>query len=547
MRVDLLKRGRWDGGKLFAFSGVDGVTDYADGLVARSRFDTVAIDVLTPAKCSLTFSLGIETENTVAGDWFEVGGTIRGVFLDAWHLLVEGPCHVTCGADGVRILQSGGRTLVGTASHFDKANIEADLQKALAARRVWTTSLPPPVATRERTPATYAKAIAQMKTQVCSPEGAIQNRWTTPDRWPHRDMWLWDSAFHAIGLRHLDASLARDAITAVLNCQGDDGFIPHQMSPTWRSAVTQPPVLALGALLIHDVAPCADWLASIYPKLCAYVEWDMKNRDSDGAGLLEWCIEGDPLCRSGESGMDNSPRFNDSARIDAVDFNALLAGECEALATIAKMTGRNEDALRWTAEHGRLCRLIRERLWSEEFKFFVDFDLEAGRQSAVLASSGFFPLVCGAATPEQAAHLVAALKHPRLFGTPVRIASIAACDLRYSKDMWRGPVWVNVNWLVARGLVRYGYAAEAETLREETCRLIETWCAKYGTMFEFYDDRDEVDPPALLRKGSCAPGDSPYHQVFHDYGWTATLYVDMIHKRGRTKPGMALRPGEAVS
>lgn len=97
--------------------------------------------------------------------------------------------------------------------------------------------------------------------------------------------------------------------------------------------------------------------------------------------------------------------------------------------------------------------------------------------------------------------------------------------------MWRGPVWVNVNWLVARGLARYGYAAEAEALREETCRVIEAGCAKYGTMFEFYDDRGEVDPPALLRKGSCDPGESPYHQVFHDYGWTATLYVDMVHTR----------------
>jgi len=68
----------------------------------------------------------------------------------------------------------------------------------------------------------------------------------------------------------------------------------------------------------------------------------------------------------------------------------------------------------------------------------------------------------------------------------------------------------------------------AAALREETCRMIEAGCAKYGTMFEFYDDRGEVEPPALLRKGSCDPGDSPYHQIFHDYGWTATLYVDMV-------------------
>ena len=31
----------------------------------------------------------------------------------------------------------------------------------------------------------------------------------------------------------------------------------------------------------------------------------------------------------------------------------------------------------------------------------------------------------------------------------------------YSKDMWRGPVWININYLIARGLERYGFREEA--------------------------------------------------------------------------------------
>ncbi len=57
---------------------------------------------------------------------------------------------------------------------------------------------------------------------------------------------------------------------------------------------------------------------------------------------------------------------------------------------------------------------------------------------------------------------------------------------------------------------------------------IEQSCERFGTLFEYFDDRREIDPPALLRKGSCAPEVSPYHQVIHDYGWTATLYVDLV-------------------
>ena len=46
-----------------------------------------------------------------------------------------------------------------------------------------------------------------------------------------------------------------------------------------------------------------------YPVLKAYIEWDLRNRDSDNSGLVEWYIEENENCRSGESSMDNSARY----------------------------------------------------------------------------------------------------------------------------------------------------------------------------------------------------------------------------------------------
>ncbi len=156
--------------------------------------------------------------------------------------------------------------------------------------------------------------------------------------------------------------------------------------------------------------------------------------------------------------------------------------------------------------------------------------MEKHAQSEVLASSGLLPLICGAATPAQAARLVAHLADPTMFGSAFPVPSIAARDAaHYAKDMWRGPVWINLNWLIALGLERYGYHDQAATLRRQTQHQIEIACEKYGTIFEFYDDRNEVAPPQLLRKGRCAPEVSYYHQCFHDYGWSATLYVDMVY------------------
>jgi neutral trehalase len=145
----------------------------------------------------------------------------------------------------------------------------------------------------------------------------------------------------------------------------------------------------------------------------------------------------------------------------------------------------------------------------------------------IMSSSGFLPLICGAATREQAEHLAHHLMSPQTFGTALPVASVACChDNVYSKDMWRGPVWININWLIAYGFRRYGMDSIAEMILNKSIAEIEKMYLKYGTFFEFYDDRCETDPPDLLRKSRNLP--DSYHQAFHDFGWTATLYIDMI-------------------
>ena len=537
MIIDDLVREQWSGGQLLAFSAIDGVTDYDNGLTGRTSFGQPGIDVMLPGACSIRFPVSSQVKSWVAGDCFSLNsarGVVRGAFLDAHHLLIEGLCEVPVSEDAIGQCFKDGRLLLGAASHFNADRIDDDLDMAIESRSAWLKKqriMPGlPAATRR----TLCKMLSVMKTQVCSPQGKIKRCWTTPDRWPHRNMWLWDSVFHAIGWRHVDPELARSMLQAVLGTQREDGFIAHMATPYGISDITQPPILALGAKLVSDISPGRKWIQSVYPGLCGYVEWDRANRDTDGAGLVEWAIEGDPNCRSGESGMDNSPRFDTATQLDAVDFNSFLALECEILAGFAGQLGLNEDVRKWTDQHRRLCTLIAERLWSHEHRFFVDYDVDRQEPSSVVASSGFLPLICGAASDEQAAQLAAHLRDPDMFGTSFPVPCIAVRDVEhYAKDMWRGPTWINLNWLIAYGLDRYGMSDVAAELRQRTTNQIEKFCDQFGVAFEYYDDRDEVDPPALMRKGKCEPGVGSYHQVFHDYGWTATLYADMVYSQSR--------------
>lgn len=531
-----LERNNWAGGQLLAFSGIDGPTDYHHGLAARTSLDAVGIDIEIPAQTQLRFADTGPGSFLVTGDYFEIetpAAKVRGAFLDAHHILVEGPCRITNCSGQIASKQLAHRTLVGVSRCFDAEKIHQNLSQAIDDRSRWLKSRTVPA---DLTPETYqamCKAFSMMKTQVSTPHDPIKKMWTTPDRWPHRGMWLWDSVFHAIGFRHIDVNLARQMLTAVIETQQDDGYIPLCALVDLPERLTQPPLLGLGAKLIHQIEPDMDWIHYIYPKLCRYVEWDLGNRDSDGTGLLEWQliihhdIEHESNCSAGESGMDNSPRFDAAVPLDATDFNAYVTHECEVLCQFATTLGREDDARKWADKHRQLCGLINDRLWSARANIYVDFDPEKNEQSPVLSSAGFLPLMCGAPSLQQAQHLADHLENPDTFATALPVACIAAGEY-YEKDMWRGPVWMNINWLIAYGFDRYQLTDAAQHIRSASRRDIEKYCQSHSSFFEFYDDRGEVAPTQLHRKGKCAPEISPYHHVFYDYGWTAATYVDMI-------------------
>ncbi len=529
----------WHRGQLLGFSGIESAYpgDHEGAIILRTMTEPAGIAVVFPGTAHLTLAAP-PASAVVANDFIVAGGVLTAVLIDPYHLLIEGEVSVDHASQALRVEACPGRLLIGTAARFDPSLLTADIGAHLAARAEWILRQPLLARAQGAQAPILFRALAIMKGQVCGPEGALAHPWTTPDRFPHKDMWLWDSAFHAIGWRHLDLPLARAMIEAVLDGQRADGFVPHQMSPTRQpSGHTQPPLLALGAQLVDEISPDPAWIATLYPRIAAAVAWDLDHRDQDGDGLLEWFIEGDPLQRSGESGMDNSPRFDFHypTALAVTDFNAYAAHECEILGDWAQSLGRAEEAVLWRGRHEALCRRINESLWSGEHAFYCDYDSAAGAHSPVLASSGFLPLLCGAASADQARALLRHLERADSFGTAFPVPSIAASEPAfYAKDMWRGPTWININWLVARGLERYArhgaaFAEAATKIDQATIAEIERWAQRFGTFFEYYDDRRESAPPQLLRKGLCDP-DNPFRQVIHDYGWTTTLYVDLIRR-----------------
>jgi hypothetical protein len=161
-------------------------------------------------------------------------------------------------------------------------------------------------------------------------------RSTVPSRTLYPHQWSWDSAFIAIGLRHLSPLRAQTELETLLGAQWGDGRIPHIVfnssvpldayfpSPDfWRSStagraagaprspqtsgIVQPPVHALAAWLVHRADPglsrARGFLARVYPRLAAWHRYLLHRRDLGGGGLVS-------VVHPWEQGMDNSPAWD---------------------------------------------------------------------------------------------------------------------------------------------------------------------------------------------------------------------------------------------
>ena len=378
---------------------------------------------------------------------------------------------------------------------------------------------------------TFLKCISVMKSQIHTADGAFRQRWSTPNRLPHRWLWLWDSVFHSFGNILLDETLPRDCLMSVFDVQREDGFIPHLARPGFTSDITQPPVMAWGVLKYVEKTGDVDFARQIAPKLQKYLEWNIANRTDPESGLFFWHVNTDSEnCRADESGMDNSPRFDNVSVMECIDFCCFMMNEAKAMAKINAMLDVREGR-DWADYAQTLKRLINENLWDEEDGLYYDRIPASKAFHEVRAFTSFLPLFCGAATEERAQKLLCAL-HSEDFATALPLPSVSRLDPSFDGDMWRGAVWVNYNYMIALGLKRYGYTSDANEIILKTVREVSRFYLTDGVIYEMYDPDGRISPRFIRRKGAPIEPYDPRvrYQVIRDYGWSSTLFAAMIHE-----------------
>jgi len=354
----------------------------------------------------------------------------------------------------------------------------------------------------------YAFAWWVMANNLISPLGKVAYEAAMPSKSGYVGLWLWDSAMHALALRHIDPGLARDQIRAMLACQLPDGMLPDaiydegvvsEIDHPIRYEVTKPPILAWAALKLHEARPDLEFLQEIYVPLVRWNAWWFSMNDDDVDGLAQY---NHPY----SSGLDDNPLWDYGMPVESPDLNTYLCVQMGSLAVIAEALGMDAEAVMWRRRAAGIVRRMIDDFWDAEAGVFQA--LKDERPVSVLTPFNLYPLWTGQLPLEIQGRLIAHLTNPDEFWGELAIPSVARNDPNFDPDkMWRGPVWANINYFFIEALYQIGEHALAGELRQKTLKMI----MKQPSIYEFYN-AETGEPPA---------------KAVDTFGWTAAVFIDL--------------------
>jgi hypothetical protein len=391
-----------------------------------------------------------------------------------------------------------------------------------------------------------------------------------PLLYPH--MWSWDAAFISIGLAAVSVPRAILEMDTLLAAQWRNGMLPHIVftegagryfpdADRWdcasvsrdaprtprTSGICQPPVHAVALQRIMDAAEggpsgqvAAAFLDRSWPRLLAWHRWLAGARDPEGVGRVT-------IHHGWESGMDNSPRWDDaysrvavgadlppyervdtefvkrsderpsdeeyarylwlveemrrsgydaqrmrdtaSFAVEDVFFSALLSVASQVLAEVGEAHGKPADEV---AELRGIASRFRDGV-AESIDpatgLARDRDLRTGAWTASETVAGFAPLLCGGTDGDALRRLLDLFASADWCGHPSFVAALPPSTSPTSPAFrptayWRGPQWPVLAWLFSWAFRRHGWPERGDRLRDEGLRLLGG-----GDFGEYYDPR----------------------------------------------------------
>lgn len=369
----------------------------------------------------------------------------------------------------------------------------------------------------------------------------------------YQELYYWDTYFVNLGLiASGNVEQAQNNVDNMLYLVERYGFMPNGSRSFYLNR-SQPPFLSQMVRELWEATGDTRWLArKAYPAIAReYAYWQTNRVSGNGLnhyGTTETEKEtleeygrilcerfgitqpedparfqsyGSAMLAVAESGWDCTSRFRmETPEYDPVDLNALLYLLEENMEFFSRVLGNDEEATLWQARKLARKRSMDDLCWNDDRGAYCDYHRTTGKQSPLFSAASFYPLfagMCGQKQAEQVRQKLSLLE---------RTWGIACCEERTDllHLQWDYPNgWACIHYIVAQGLLRWGFRKDARRIMEKFVKLTEHNFEKTGNLWEKYDvvtgtvsTAKEYETPPMM-------------------GWTAGVYL-AFQKRLETWP-----------
>lgn len=328
----------------------------ADGLRVTFGKVRAASQLMTSGESEYQIHKSLPQQTTVNGHQFTSSAKIAGsttLYTTYSHLLT---------AAEVQQEQSKIAAILANPQHYMAASEqrwENYLNKGLSNPHATQAQERVAVKAIETLNGNWRGAAGAMKFDSVTP--SVTGRWFSGNQ-----TWPWDTWKQAYAMAHFNPNVAKDNIRAVFafQIQPDDplrpwdaGFIPDLIAynpgperggdgSNWNERNTKPSLAAWAVMEVYNTTGDKQWLAEMYPKLVAYHDWWLLNRDHNGNGVPEYgatrdkahnTLDGRMLFtvkrgqhEETQAGLKNYDRVVRSGHYDSIDIPAQVAASWES-------------------------------------------------------------------------------------------------------------------------------------------------------------------------------------------------------------------------
>ncbi|KAI9025132.1 glycoside hydrolase [Phycomyces nitens] len=257
------------------------------------------------------------------------------------------------------------------------------------------------------------------------------------------------------------------------------------------------------------------WLRAVYPKLRLNWQWfrttqnadlDRFGRKADNKEAYRW--RGRTANHTLTSGLDDYPRGEPPNVGELhVDLLSWMSFATRLLKDISSQLGPEfaGDVQEYTLIEKDMLKNLEVLHWNEASQAFCDQTIEDGEPVHVCHKGyiSIFPVILGLLEPDspKVKAILDIIEDEKELWSPYGLRSLSASDKFYNtgEDYWRGPIWININYLTLQSLynnymrVPGPYQAQAKRiyngLRQNIINAVFEDYQKTGYVWEQYSDK----------------------------------------------------------